>query len=150
MFRRPAFLLVLIIIFALTSKLVKGDTAPDFIGIISEWEQTLPSSLAGKLQTMPKCEGSQGYINYTTVTGFFLQDEPDTNVTTFDFVSWDFRYVYIGMFINWFYVHCRIFLSCRQCLWWHWCFRISYKNPLPIFTSRIMLIVKDDNEFRLD
>jgi hypothetical protein len=27
------------------------------------------------------------YINYTTVTGYFLQDEPTTNPTTFDYVS---------------------------------------------------------------
>lgn len=28
-----------------------------------------------------------GYINYTTVTGYFLQDEPSTNATAFDYVS---------------------------------------------------------------
>ena len=30
------------------------------------------------------------YINYTTVTGYFLQDEPTTNATTFDFKTTDF------------------------------------------------------------
>lgn len=28
-----------------------------------------------------------GYINYTTVTGYFLQDEPTTNASTFNYVS---------------------------------------------------------------
>ena len=27
-----------------------------------------------------------GYINYSTVTGYFLQDEPDTVASGFDFV----------------------------------------------------------------
>lgn len=27
-----------------------------------------------------------GYINYTTVTGYFLQDEATTNATSFDYV----------------------------------------------------------------
>lgn len=27
-----------------------------------------------------------GYLNYTTVTGYFLQDEASTNATTFDYV----------------------------------------------------------------
>lgn len=27
------------------------------------------------------------YINYTTVTGYFQQDDPITNATTFDYVS---------------------------------------------------------------
>lgn len=27
------------------------------------------------------------YINYTTLTGFFLQDDPTTNASTFDYVS---------------------------------------------------------------
>lgn len=26
------------------------------------------------------------YINYTTVTGYFLQDDPSTNATTFNYV----------------------------------------------------------------
>ena len=30
------------------------------------------------------------YINYTTVTGYFLQDEPSTNATTFDFMTTNF------------------------------------------------------------
>lgn len=29
----------------------------------------------------------EGYIKYTTVTGYFLQDEPSTNATTFNYVS---------------------------------------------------------------
>jgi hypothetical protein len=28
----------------------------------------------------------QPYVNYSAVTGYFLQDEPDTNPTTFDYV----------------------------------------------------------------
>ena len=30
---------------------------------------------------------SAGYINYTTITGYFLQDEPTTNASTFSYVS---------------------------------------------------------------
>jgi len=30
---------------------------------------------------------SASYINYTTVTGYFLQDNNATNATTFDYVS---------------------------------------------------------------
>lgn len=28
-----------------------------------------------------------GYIQYTTVTGYFLQDDPATNASTFNYVS---------------------------------------------------------------
>jgi hypothetical protein len=28
----------------------------------------------------------QGYINYTTITGYFLQDDPSTNASTFNYV----------------------------------------------------------------
>ena len=31
--------------------------------------------------------GAAGYINYTTITGYFLQDEPTTNASTFNYVS---------------------------------------------------------------
>ncbi|KXS96551.1 hypothetical protein AC578_1967 [Pseudocercospora eumusae] len=31
-----------------------------------------------------------GYINYTTVTGYFLQDEPTTNATTFNYTQTNF------------------------------------------------------------
>lgn len=30
---------------------------------------------------------SATYINYTAITGYFLQDENNTNATTFDYVS---------------------------------------------------------------
>lgn len=30
---------------------------------------------------------SAGYINYTTISGYFLQDEPLTNASTFNYVS---------------------------------------------------------------
>ena len=33
---------------------------------------------------------SNSYINYTTVTGYFLQDEPTTNATTFNFMTTNF------------------------------------------------------------
>ncbi len=32
-----------------------------------------------------------GYLNYTTVTDYFLQDNPTTNASTFDYVSTDER-----------------------------------------------------------
>ena len=35
--------------------------------------------------------GTNGYINYTTVTGYFLQDDPATNVSAFDYVSFASR-----------------------------------------------------------
>lgn len=33
---------------------------------------------------------SHSYINYTTITGYFLQDDPSTNATSFDFKSTNF------------------------------------------------------------
>lgn len=33
-----------------------------------------------------------GYISYSTVTGYFLQDEPDTVASGFDYVRLHFRY----------------------------------------------------------
>lgn len=38
-------------------------------------------------QTLNITSTTASYINYTTVTGYFLQDEPTTNDTTFDYVS---------------------------------------------------------------
>ena len=35
---------------------------------------------------------SGSYIQYSTVTGYFLQDEPSTNATTFDYVRPYFCY----------------------------------------------------------
>lgn len=32
------------------------------------------------------CSSSYSYINYTTVPGFFLQDDPSTSTTGFDYV----------------------------------------------------------------
>ena len=37
-------------------------------------------------QPTPAPRSTPEYINYTTITGFFLQDEPTTNVSTFDYV----------------------------------------------------------------
>ena len=36
---------------------------------------------------------NNAYINYTTVTGYFLQDEPSTNSTTFDFMTTNVRFL---------------------------------------------------------
>lgn len=33
------------------------------------------------------------YINYTTIAGYFLQDEPSTNSTTFDFMTTNVRFL---------------------------------------------------------
>lgn len=33
------------------------------------------------------CGSNSHYINYTTVTGFFLQDDSSTNPSSFDYVS---------------------------------------------------------------
>ena len=33
------------------------------------------------------CHGGETYINYTTVTGFFQQDDSATDASTFDYVS---------------------------------------------------------------
>lgn len=33
-----------------------------------------------------KCDAYSHYINYTTVPGFFLQDEASTDASTFDYV----------------------------------------------------------------
>lgn len=39
------------------------------------------------LAVVPRLSSNE-YINYTTVTGFFLQDEPTTNPGTFDYVRY--------------------------------------------------------------
>ncbi|KAK4550455.1 hypothetical protein LTR36_000033 [Oleoguttula mirabilis] len=41
-------------------------------------------------QTFNLTNSTAGYINYTTVTGFFLQDEATTNVTAFDYTATNF------------------------------------------------------------
>lgn len=47
---------------------------------------TISSSLLPTFLAAP----SNSYINYSTVTGYFLQDEPSTNATTFNFVTTNF------------------------------------------------------------
>lgn len=46
-----------------------------------------PAVLAWKTGSI-SCN-TYSYINYTTVTGFFLQDEAATNPSTFNYVSVD-------------------------------------------------------------
>ena len=36
---------------------------------------------------------NNAYINYTTIAGYFLQDEPSTNSTTFDFMTTNVRFL---------------------------------------------------------
>lgn len=36
---------------------------------------------------MGEATTTPSYINYTTVTGYFLQDDPKTNSSAFDYVS---------------------------------------------------------------
>jgi hypothetical protein len=38
------------------------------------------------IAVLPRLNANE-YINYTTLTGFFLQDEPSTSSTSFDYVS---------------------------------------------------------------
>ena len=47
------------------------------------------SVLQGALADRPS--PSNAYIDYTTVTGYFLQDEPSTNSTAFDFMTTNVR-----------------------------------------------------------
>jgi hypothetical protein len=51
---------------------------------------TLAFGLAGFVQAGQECAAPQPYVNYSTVTGYFLQDEPSTNPGTFDYVSFLF------------------------------------------------------------
>lgn len=44
------------------------------------------------------------YIKYTTITGYFLQDEPDTNSTTFDYVCCSYYLT----------IHFQSLTQCRQ------------------------------------
>ena len=37
-------------------------------------------------RALPPAAQSNGYIKYSTVTGYFLQDEATTNATTFNYV----------------------------------------------------------------
>ncbi|KAL9079391.1 MAG: hypothetical protein Q9157_001737 [Trypethelium eluteriae] len=50
------------------------------------------SLLAGSLLSLTAQRQAQNgsYIQYSTVTGYFLQDEPSTNATTFDYTSTNF------------------------------------------------------------
>lgn len=36
--------------------------------------------------TRPYAASNSSHINYATVTGYFLQDDPSTNASTFDYV----------------------------------------------------------------
>ena len=49
------------------------------------------SVLQGALADRPS--PNNAYINYTTVTGYFLQDEPSTNSTAFDFMTTNVRFL---------------------------------------------------------
>jgi hypothetical protein len=44
----------------------------------------IDGSLAWKAGS--QCSSSYSYINYTTVPGFFVQDDPATSTTGFDYV----------------------------------------------------------------
>ena len=48
------------------------------------------ASVAPAAATATPHQNSRNYINYTTVTGYFLQDEPSTNASTFDFTTTNF------------------------------------------------------------
>lgn len=43
-------------------------------------------AVTGATAASLKTSDSAGYINYTTITGSFLQDEPTTNASTFNYV----------------------------------------------------------------
>ena len=49
------------------------------------------SALQGTLADRPS--PNNAYINYTTVTGYFLQDELSTNSTAFDFMTTNVRFL---------------------------------------------------------
>ncbi|KAL8842529.1 MAG: hypothetical protein Q9170_000483 [Blastenia crenularia] len=46
--------------------------------------------LVGPTDAVPKRAPSNSYIQYTTVTGYFLQDEAPTNASTFSFINTNF------------------------------------------------------------
>lgn len=49
------------------------------------------------------CHGGSSYINYTTVAGFFQQDDEDTVASTFDYVRSSISlasYILLGPFTN--------------------------------------------------
>lgn len=45
-------------------------------------------SLTTEARSLPSTANGNGYIKYTTVKGYFLQDEPSTNSTTFNYVCY--------------------------------------------------------------
>lgn len=47
----------------------------------------LAGSFAAALANAATIDFNAGYINYTAVTGYFLQDDPATNASTFNYVS---------------------------------------------------------------
>ena len=50
----------------------------------------LLASLCAGIFPKGLAKASNSYINYTTVTGYFLQDEASTNATTFNFITTNF------------------------------------------------------------
>ncbi|RQM04624.1 hypothetical protein DH86_00004177 [Scytalidium sp. 3C] len=56
------------------------------------WKKALPAvaALAGVAKAVIPRGSSPEYINYTTLTGFFLQDDPATDPSTFDYTAHNF------------------------------------------------------------
>jgi hypothetical protein len=48
--------------------------------------KVIPAPAPTSADVLPRIYSDQ-YFNYTTLTGFFAQDDPATNPSTFDYVS---------------------------------------------------------------
>ncbi|KAL8734117.1 MAG: hypothetical protein Q9166_001602 [cf. Caloplaca sp. 2 TL-2023] len=56
------------------------------LSVFAVWV-TIASCLTGVVSTAPR---PKSHLNYTTVTGYFLQDEASTNTSTFSFINTNF------------------------------------------------------------
>ncbi len=75
-------------IMARSSRSVEKYIAVIMIPALLLWALTASNFFSLSVADISKAPAS--YINYTTVTGYFLQDEPSTNASTFNFMTTNF------------------------------------------------------------
>lgn len=71
-----------------TTKMLSKTTATLLLALTPgslAWQWGKSGKWTGAQRT--NCHGGETYINYTTVTGFFQQDDSATDASTFDYVS---------------------------------------------------------------
>jgi len=86
----PVFLIVLSILSTLVFQTITTEASPKFVDIESDLLFSHSMSTSTSKFSTPKCADSKGFIDYDTVTGFFMQDDPSTNASNFDFTTSNF------------------------------------------------------------